>query len=191
MWRCESRDRLARRISLAMKAEKAPEVMSPADGVLLLRRAGIHVFHQLSDAVEWFQLGSDETLPNYRLLKGIAEPQHPSPAPDTATLAPVVAVSASGGVESDKAGPVDRGWVMKKIALIAKHTHQWKTINRDFQDASENGLSDAAKAPEHGNWFEAAALNWARQRGKLTEDTQQGPVTLSTVWAGKTRTIGD
>ena len=46
MWGCESRDRLARRISLAMKFEKAPEVMSPADGVLLLRRAGICVFQR-------------------------------------------------------------------------------------------------------------------------------------------------
>lgn len=83
MWGCESRDRLARRISLAMKVEKAPEVMSPADGVLLLRRAGINVFHQLLDAVAWLQLDSDATLPNYRLLKGIAEPQQTAPATDT------------------------------------------------------------------------------------------------------------
>ena len=191
MWGCESRDRLARRISLAMKAEKAPEVMSPADGVLLLHRAGIHVFHQLADAVAVMTIHTytPESQSLYRHLNGIAEPQHLAPAQNTAKHAPEVAVNASGGVKSDKAGPVDRGWVMKKFALIAKHNHQWKTINRDFQDAIENGLSGAAKAPGHGNWFEAAALIWARQRGKLTEDTQQGPASISNVWTVKTHTI--
>lgn len=126
-----------------------------------------------------------------RLMRGDFTESYQAPQTTTPSPAPVVAVSASGAVESDKAGPVVRGWVMKKNALIAKHTHQWETIKRDFQDASENGLSDAAKAPEHGNWFESAALNWARQRGKLTEDTQQGPATLSTVWTGKTHTIRD
>lgn len=92
MWGHEGRDRLARRIALAMKAEKAPEVMSPADGVLLLRRAGINVFHQLLDAVAWLQLGSDATLPNYRLLKGIAEPQQTAPT-QTDTTAPAMAAS--------------------------------------------------------------------------------------------------
>ena len=137
------------------------------------------------------------SMADVKAIEAATKPHQTAPATDTApaltpaTPAPVEAVGASGGVESDKAGPVDRGWVMKKSALIAKHTHQWKTIHRDFQDASENGLSDAAKAPVHGNWFEAVALNWARQRGKLTEVTQQGPATLSTVWTGKTHTIGD
>lgn len=89
MWGLESRDRLARRISLAMKADIAPEVMSPAAGVLLLRRAGIEVFHQLLDAVAWLQLDSDATLPNYRLLMGIAKPQAATPP------APVVEAPAS------------------------------------------------------------------------------------------------
>jgi hypothetical protein len=108
MWGHESREQLARRISLVMKAEKAPEVMSPADGVLLLRRAGINVFHQLLDAVAWLQLGSDATLPNYRLLKGIAEPQQTAPATDNAPPAPVVAVVPSNQMESTKAGPLTK-----------------------------------------------------------------------------------
>ena len=86
MWGLESRDAIARRVSLAMKTEKAPDVMSPAEGVLLLRRAGINVFHQLLDAVAYLQLGSDATLSNYRLLKGIAEAQQTAPATDTAEL---------------------------------------------------------------------------------------------------------
>jgi hypothetical protein len=78
---------------------------------------------------------------------------------------------------------------MKKSALIKKHAAKWGSIEGDLHSASENGLSNAAKAPGRGNWFEAAALNWARQRGKLTEDKQHGPATISTVWTGKTHTI--
>lgn len=123
MWGHESRDRLARRISLAMKAEKAPEVMTPADGVLLLRRAGIKVFHQLLDAVAWLQLGSDATLPNYRLLKGIAEPQQTAPATDTATPAPVAVVSASGGVE-----PVTvKRWTLENLAELKSYREKHGT----------------------------------------------------------------
>ncbi len=104
MWGCESRDRLARRISLSMKAEKAPEVMSPADGVLLLHRAGIHVFHQLLDvvAVMTIRQYTPESQSLYRQLKGIAEPQQTAPAADTAPPAPVEAVGALVA----KSGPV-------------------------------------------------------------------------------------
>ena len=105
------------------------------------------------------------------------------------TAAPVVAVGASDGVEPDKAGPLDKRWVMKRAALIKKHIAQWPTINRDFQDASENDLSKAAKAPGHGEWFEAAALNWAEQRGKLEKEKEQSPANIATVWTGTKHTI--
>jgi hypothetical protein len=105
------------------------------------------------------------------------------------TPAPVEAVGASGGVEPDKAGLVDKGWVMKKAALMDKHADKWKTIKGDFHSASENGLSKAAKAPGHGEWFEAGALNWAEQRGKLEKGEEQGPNNLATVWTGKKHTI--
>jgi hypothetical protein len=110
----------------------------------------------------------------------------PSPAPQAL---PVATDSAPGGVETDKAGPVNRGWVMKKAALIKKHTYQWATIKGDFHSASENGLSQAAKAPGHGEWVEADALKWAEQRGKLKNEREQGPATLGTVWTGKKHTI--
>lgn len=109
-----------------------------------------------------------------------------APASQAATA---LAAGASGCVEPTKAGPVDKGWVMKKAALIAKHAQQWDTIKGDFHSASENGLSNAAKAPGHGEWFEAPALNWARQRGKLKEAKQQGPANSVFSLAGKTHTI--
>ncbi len=96
---------------------------------------------------------------------------HTAPA-QTAAPAPVVATSDN---PLKSAAPVGRGWVMKKAALIKKHATQWPTANRDFRDASENDLSKAAKAPGHGNWFEADALKWAEKRGKLTKEKQQSP----------------
>ena len=117
-------------------------------------------------------------------------PIRTAPATDTATTAPVVAVGVSGGVEPDKAGPVDKGWIMKKGALIKKYAHQWDTIQGDFHSASENGLSKAAKAHGHGEWYEAAALNWADQRGKRTKEDQQVPVNSVFNLAGKKHTTG-
>ena len=108
---------------------------------------------------------------------------------NTVTPVPVVAVDASRGVERDKPEPVHKGWVMKKAALIDKHACHWATIQGDFHSASENGLSETAKAPVHGEWFEAAALNWANQRGKLKKEKKQGPANLATVWTSTKHTM--
>lgn len=91
--------------------------------------------------------------------------------------------------EPSKAEQLDKGWVMKKAALIRKHATSWPTAQRDFQDAAENGLARAAKAPGHGEWFVAAALNWADQRGKRTIEKQQDSANIATVWKGKKHTI--
>jgi hypothetical protein len=95
---------------------------------------------------------------------------------------------------SDRPAPrtkaqADRGWVMKRAALIKKHEGYWKSINRDFQDASENGLSKAAKATGHGDWFETDALNWARQRNKLIEKTDLQVPIPATPFTGLTHRI--
>jgi hypothetical protein len=78
---------------------------------------------------------------------------------------------------------------MKRAALIKKHAYHWPTIERDFQDASENGLSKAAKATGHGDWFEADALNWARQRGKLDDATEQPVPSQATYCSALTHRI--
>jgi hypothetical protein len=74
-WGYLSADNLTRKISLAIKAENTPEVISPAEGVLLLKRAGIHVLHQLVEAVAVLQIRADETIPMYRVLMGIDAPK--------------------------------------------------------------------------------------------------------------------
>lgn len=81
-------------------------------------------------------------------------------------------------------GAVRQQWVLKKKALKAKHQAQWLTFERDFQDASENGLSAAAKAPGHGYWYEERALIWAKQRGKYAESNQIPSTANATPWTG-------
>jgi hypothetical protein len=107
-----------------------------------------------------------------------ANPHSPrdTPAQISITPNPVVAVD-------------DKAMVFKKFALIDKHAHEWATIKSDFHSASENGLSKVAKAPGHGNWFEAAALNWADQRGKRTKEKQQALANAMINLVGKKHTL--
>jgi len=56
---------------------------------------------------------------------------------------------------------------MTKAALVKAHKHEWPTIEGDLAHASENGLA-AAKAGTR-DWYEAAAMDWARAKGKLTD----------------------
>lgn len=74
-WGLEGRAKLQRRIALAMKAECLPEIVSPAQGLLLLRRHGINVFHELVDAVALLALRpfTDEAQSMYRALKDLPE----------------------------------------------------------------------------------------------------------------------
>lgn len=64
------------------------------------------------------------------------------------------------------------GFVLKRAAAIAKYSATWRTIKTDFKHASENDLSEAAKATKHGYWYENALLAWADQRGKRIEPVQ-------------------
>lgn len=77
LWGFESRDALARRIALAMRAEGAPELLHPIDGVLLLERCGIHVFHELREAVKYRPIATDADTRRLRMLVGAVEPSKP------------------------------------------------------------------------------------------------------------------
>lgn len=129
----------------------------------------------------------DFPVGDFRLRRATAEDWYAAAQPENSTSPPIVAASALA--EHPQTKMVDMGWVMKKAALIAKHACQWNTITADFHSASENGLSKAAKAPRHGEWFEPAALNWARQRGKLTEATEHSTPIPATPFSGLTHRI--
>ena len=60
------------------------------------------------------------------------------------------------------------GILLKRKALVSKYRPTWPDIESDLNHASENGLSDAAKGINFGDWFESSALAWAEQRGKRT-----------------------
>jgi hypothetical protein len=68
---------------------------------------------------------------------------------------------------------------LKKVALVRKYAGVWATVESDLAHASENGLSRVAKAAAHGMWREVAALEWARQNGKIIEAARTAPTLLS------------
>lgn len=74
--------------------------------------------------------------------------------------------SKTGGHAQSVGTPV---FNMTKAALVKAHKHEWPTIESDLAHASENKL-DAARAGKR-DWYEAAALDWARAKGKLTGST--------------------
>ena len=106
------------------------------------------------------------------------------PAPVATASEPKKEASTPAHSVGEPAEQVRDGWVLKKSALISKHKSNWPTINGDFQSASENGLSKAARTPERGYWYEAKALNWARQRGKLNEETEKTAPIPATAFTG-------
>lgn len=97
-------DRTKRRIRLALLAEKSADVMSPADGVLLLQRAGIRVFHELLDAVAIAALDGPNPESTYRQLKGL-------PASESSTSEPLQQGSRTGTPR--KLTDVQDGWSLK------------------------------------------------------------------------------
>lgn len=64
-------------------------------------------------------------------------------------------------------GPLHRTKV--KRAALLKLRDVWPSVEGDLSHSDRNGLREAAKAPEHGMWWEEAAMEWARARGCLVE----------------------
>ena len=84
------------------------------------------------------------------------------PAQSTVTPAPVVEVPEPMPAIKKE------GYVLKKAAAIKKYSATWPTIVSDLNHANENGLTKAAKAPIHGEWYETGLRAWADSRGKRT-----------------------
>lgn len=81
------------------------------------------------------------------------------------SIQPLPTVPTAGAATSNKQ-------IMKKSALIKKNRGEWVTIESDFHSASENDLSNFAKAQKHGYWHEEDALAWANARGKIKSKKQ-------------------
>jgi hypothetical protein len=156
--------------------------------------------HPSPDAQYWAKLGEIEkyeAMPEFTATEAIAK-EHKleqlraelaaleTPAP---TVADTTQEPQAAAVQPLPVSTVDRGWTLKRAALIAKHEHQWPTIARDLQDASDNQLSKVAKATGHGDWFEADALKWAEQRGKLSKVSDGVMPAQATLFTGLTHRI--
>ena len=68
-WGYETREAMTRRVALAMGVPGTPRMMSPADGVLFLRGAGIDVYFELVDAVAVMTMKEEGGISKYRELK--------------------------------------------------------------------------------------------------------------------------
>jgi hypothetical protein len=114
-------DRTKRRIRLALLAEKSADVMSPADGVLLLQRAGIRVFHELLDAVAMAAL--DGPNPDvYWQLKGL-------PASESSTSEPQKEGSRTG--TQLKPTDVPDGWSLKMpVRFVGYRAALYKVLKK-------------------------------------------------------------
>ncbi len=55
---------------------------------------------------------------------------------------------------------------MKQRALVESLRHEWRTIEADINNASRNGLSEAARI--RGGWDAERARQWAESKGKLS-----------------------
>lgn len=181
MWGLESRDAIARRVSLAIKAEKAPDVMSPAEGVLLLRRAGIHVFHQLLDAVAVMAIEpfTIESQSLYRQMKGIPETQRQAQENDTSVSAQRAAVddvptkrkANKPSIEKVALDYMRKEYLSAHFQSAAKfHKHLIKTAGvNDSPFVKGDGLN-AGKlfCPAASSFYDAGTLGkiWAKIRAK-------------------------
>jgi hypothetical protein len=56
---------------------------------------------------------------------------------------------------------------MSRAALVSKYKAQWSSIERDMQDASKNGLSEAKAGAR--KWSEQLALQWAKSNNKFKD----------------------
>lgn len=72
--------------------------------------------------------------------------------------------------------------IAKRAALVARLEHEWPTIEADLNEASRNGLREAAHAGKLGFWRVDKAREWAQQRGKLRQQADVRP--LNSPWHG-------
>lgn len=77
----------------------------------------------------------------------------------------------------------------KRAALVSAHRNEWPTIERDLQDAAQNGLAAAAKAGSRG-WLVESALAWAKANNKLISIARHGDP-LMQVFTGFARRVDD
>ncbi len=175
----ESRKKLRVALSDAVRADEIP-VYSRALGLRIdASKADIDdtdATVSVYDVLRWFGARSQSPIaslkfPGLDVVYSLADrPTEPVPGE----------VAAEPAIEPDEPPSADRGLRVKRKALIERNSRRWPSIERDLKDASENGLSKAAKADDtYGHWWEGDALKWADARNKLAAPAT--PLSLSSV----------
>lgn len=142
---------IKRRVRLAVAMEKTPDVISTAEGVLLLRRAGIRVFYELVEAVASMVWDGIDPERNYRALMGIPEPQ-------AATPAPVVAESAQGDEAWKERAREKAGEIIKRQKAIDAYPSQEAIADEIARAFRQDGIVGAGGKPLTGAYIKRHAL---------------------------------
>lgn len=119
-----------------------------------------------------------------RWAKGVMGPKVPAPLlayldgqpalppPKEAQQEPQAAATATPTADELRKTKVKR-------SVLLDMSDRWRTVVSDFQHAKENGLDEAAKAPERSMWWQEAALDWAARHGKLRSEPSSTPLKSS------------
>lgn len=119
---------------------------------------------ELMDFAVWLRTQGHETPKEFPVL-----------LPDLKSVPPHLPLSIPPfQTAQDPSVPAPSSTTLKRAALIRKYEPTWSTIESDFRHASENGLSKAARATDHGYWIEEAAVEWATKNGKFAQ--RQSPL---------------
>lgn len=123
-----------------------------------------------AEVIRWAKGAIDQSVPAPLLAylerqSTLLPPAEPEPEP----LAPAPATATPDELRKTKV----------KRAVLLDMSDRWRTVASDFQHAKENGLDEAAKAPERSMWWQEAALDWAARHGKLRQEPSSAPLRSS------------
>ena len=140
-----------------------------------------------ADVIAWAQhSGATEVPPQLIQLLALASPEKPSAslpanAGDAAITARTDSAESQAIAQHDQPIPAPPTSILKKSALVKKYERDWVTIESDLGHADENDLKKVAKSSKHGYWLEGAALDWAKQNGKMLDSVAQPSASMSSL----------
>lgn len=139
-----------------------------------------------ADVIAWAQNSRATEVPP-QLIQLLAPPlpektvtAWPANAGSAAITARTASAESQAMPKQERAAPAP-STTLKKSALIKKYQRVWVTIETDLGHADENDLKRVAKSSKHGYWLEEAALDWARQNGKMPDSVAQPSASMASL----------
>ena len=140
-----------------------------------------------ANVIAWAQhSGATDVPPQLIQLLKLPSPEMtgialPAVAGDTAITARSESAESQAIAQHDQPIPAPSTSILKKSALVKKYEHVWETIETDLGHADENDLKRVAKSSKHGYWLEDAALDWAKQNGKMLDSVVQPSSSMTSI----------